>query len=100
MTQYRSWHFAMLLYISYLIDLRNDVEALAKRTKITHPIIGNATIDNAVYEPLFCAILAQIDKDLALASAELDNAKFRHSERKKRHYDNDSLTALARYEMQ
>lgn len=100
MTQYRSWHFSMLLYISSLIDLRNDVETLAKRAKVARPLIGNSSLDNAVYEPLFCAILAQIDKDLSLARIELDNAKIRHSERKKRHSDNDGLTALARYEMQ
>ncbi len=100
MTQYRSWHFSMLLYISALIDLRNDIETLEKRAKIARPIIGNAYLDNAVYEPLFCAILDQIDKDLSIARIELDNAKSRHSERKKRHSDNNSLTALARYEMQ
>ena len=88
----------MLIYISSLIDLKNDIESLQRRAKVTHPIFGNGGLDKSIYEPLFEAISRAIDKDLSLARADLDNAKFRHSERKKRHSENDGLKSLAEYE--
>ena len=84
MTQYRSWHFSMLLYISSLVDLKNDIETLQKRSRTAHPIIGKASLNNSVYAPLFDAILSAVDADLASARADLDNAKKRHLERKKK----------------
>lgn len=105
MSNYRSWRFSQILHISNLIDRRAESEALMRRILNEFPIVGSHNRETDCFRRLFGEILHELDAELATAQVELDAAKTRHFERKKRHIPKqpqnspqNDLSGLARYE--